>query len=212
MSSTVADVYKLAYQVTPIWLTGDPMNGVPGHMLPFAALSDPDLYREAVSPLFETGALALLDAETVIRDLDNAFGAFTVIPGGTLVNQVAAEYPWANQHVAANATIFEPLTVSLIWDTPMRGEGAWGRKYATITNVQSRLTEHNNNGGTYTVVTPSYIYENLILKSMADASRGTTPIPQNAWRFDFEKPLVRIVDLLNAQSQIDGQAQQGVDD
>ena len=134
------------------------------------------------------------------EDLDQAFGAFTVIPGGTLVNQTAATYPWANQHVAANATIFEPLTVSLIWDTPMRGEGAWGRKFATITNVQSRLTAHNNGGGTYTVVTPSFIYQNLILKGMTDSSRGSNPVPQNAWRFDFEKPLVRIEDLRAAQS------------
>ena len=45
-------------------------------------------------------------------------------------------------------------------------------KFAIITNVQSRLTSHNNDGGTYTVMTPSFIYQNLILTGMTDASRG----------------------------------------
>ena len=137
---------------------------------------------------------------SVSENLDNAFGAFTVIPGGTLVQQQAAQYPFANQHVAANATIFDPLQVSLIWDTPMRGPHAWTRKFATIGNVQAALTRHNNGGGTYAVVTPSFIYTDMIMKGMTNSSRGSNPIPQNAWRFDFEKPLIRIQDLLAAQS------------
>jgi hypothetical protein len=199
----VETVYKLAYQVTPIWLTGAPVT-TSGGMLPLAALTDPDLYRAAVGTLAEdllnAGAGYAYERDSVSIDLDNAFGFFTIMPQGTLIQQSPAQYPFANQKVASNATIFEPLTVSLLWDVPMKTPGAWSKKFATITNLQARLTFHNNNGGTYAVVTPSGIYTDLILTGLTDASRGTGPMPQNAWKWDFQKPMVRISDLIAAQS------------
>lgn len=203
---SVQTVYKLAFQVTPIWLTGAPVASAPGKMVPFAALTDPDLYRAAAGGAsaptrFIENASGGFD-DSPAWNLDNAFGAFTVLPGGTLVKQDPATFPFANQQVAANATIFDPLNVSLVWDTPMRGLNAWAAKFAIMGNVQARLTAHNNNGGTYTVVTPAYIYQNMLLTNLSDASRGGQPIPQNAWRFDFCKPLIRIQDLMEAQSAL----------
>jgi len=197
---SVQTVFKLAFQVTPIWLTGDPVASAPGQMIPFAALTDPDLYRMAAGNL--GGAPIDENTHSPAWNLDDAFGAFTVLPGGTLIRQEAATNPFANQHVASNATIFDPLNVSLVWDTPMRGLNAWNRKYAVMQNVQARLYAHNNGGGTFTVVTPAYIYTNMILEDLSDASRGGQPIPQNAWRFNFTKPLITLADLSAAQSAL----------
>jgi hypothetical protein len=135
-------------------------------------------------------------------DLDNAFGAFTVLPGGTLVSQTVAKYPFANQSVAANATITEPLTISVIMDAPMRGPSPWAMKQAIMTALKATLDSHNNAGGTYTVMTPAYMYTNLIMTALTDNSRGGNSLPQNAWRFDFEKPLVTMSDAQGAYNQL----------
>jgi hypothetical protein len=66
--------------------------------------------------------------------------------------------------------------------------------------VQATLANHNNAGGTYTVATPAFQYDNLIMTAMTDNSRGNNSLPQNAWRFDFEKPLVAGGDLNTAQN------------
>jgi hypothetical protein len=124
------------------------------------------------------------------------------LPGGTLVSQAIAKYPFANQWVAANATIREPLTISVIMDAPMRGPNAWAMKAMIMTSLQATLSNHNNNGGTYTVVTPAFMYTNLIMTALTDNSRGNNSLPQNAWRFDFEKPLVTLADLQGAQNQL----------
>lgn len=187
--------FKLSFQVSPIWLTGGLVAGPIDTMLPIIAITDYDLYQQALS--FQQNQ----NVQVAPTSLDEAYGAFTVLPGGNLVNQTPATYPFANQVVAANATIFEPLAVSLIWDTPMRKAG-WSTRYSKMTNLQSILTQHNNLGGLYTVVTPAFIYQNMILNSLTDASRGTNPIPQNAWRWDFSKPMIRLSDLANAQSAL----------
>jgi hypothetical protein len=44
------------------------------------------------------------------------------------------------------------------------------------------------------------MYENMVMISLTDNSRGNNSLPQNAWRFDFEKPLVTLADLQNAQN------------
>lgn len=183
---------QLSYQVCPIILTGGVASQLPGSMLPMLSLLNP-------STLGGPGASANLFPFSM-SDLDDAFGAFNVLPGGTLIAQSIAKYPFANQWVAANAVIREPLTLSLIMDSPMRGPNAWALKHMVFTTVQATLANHNNAGGTYTVVTPAFQYDNLIMTAMTDNSRGNNSLPQNAWRFDFEKPLVAGGDLTAAQN------------
>lgn len=180
---------QLSFQVCPIILTGGSAAQIPGGMLPILTL------------FFGTGANSL-GLPFNIGDLDDAFGAFNVLPGGQLVNQQISKYPFANQYVAANATIREPLTISVIMDAPMRGPQAWAFKQMIMTALKATLDNHNNLGGTYTVVTPAYMYDNLIMTSLTDNSRGNNSLPQNAWRFDFEKPLVALADIEGAQNQL----------
>jgi hypothetical protein len=179
---------QLSYQVCPIILTGGIAAQIPGGMLPMLSL------------LSAGGTATLLPFD--ISDLDDAFGAFNVLPGGTLVSQTIAKYPFANQFVAANATIREPLTLSVIMDAPMRGPNAWAIKQMVMTALKASLDTHNNLGGTYTVVTPANMYDNMIMTSLTDNSRGGNSLPQNAWRWDFERPLVALADLQGAQNQL----------
>jgi hypothetical protein len=144
------------------------------------------------------------------KSLDNAFGAFNVLAGGSLIQQTVAKYPFANQSYAANAILRDPLHVSLIWDTPMRGANAWGTKLTTMQSLKQRLDTHNNGGGTYIVVTPAYVYDNLVMLSLTDASRGSSNLPQNAWRFDFERPLIVLQELRKAQGALMSKLTNGV--
>jgi hypothetical protein len=132
------------------------------------------------------------------NDLDNAFGAFNVLPGGSLVTQSISKYPFANQFVAANAVIREPITVSVIMDAPMRGPKAFATKLRVMTTLKGILDKHNNLGGTYIILTPAYLYTNMVMTSLTDNSRGNNSLPQNAWRWDFERPLIALEDLQQA--------------
>jgi len=182
---------QLSYQVCPIILTGGAVTELPGGVLPMLSLLNP-VNMGTGAPLFPWQN---------INDLDDAFAAFNILPGGTLISQSIAKYPFANQWVAANAVIREPLTLSIIMDTPMRGPNAWAYKHMIFTALKATLDNHNNAGGTYTVATPAYQYDNLVMTSLTDNSRGNNSLPQNAWRFDFEKPLISMADLGAAQNQ-----------
>jgi hypothetical protein len=203
---------KLIFQVCPIFLTGGVASQQPGSILPLMWLTN----RSGDSSQGFSYNVAQLPP-LPITDLDDSFGSFNVIAGGTLVNQNIATYPFANQSIAANATVREPLSISVFMDTPMRtprgvfgtqGSGGqiptsvdpWSVKIAIMTALKGTLDLHNNLGGTYTVFTPAYMYTNLIMKSLTDASRAVSPnnnIPQNSWKFEFEKPLITL-DELNA--------------
>jgi hypothetical protein len=179
---------QLSYQICPIILTGGVSSQIPGGMLPMLSL-------------FAIGETTSLGLPFDIGNLDDAFGAFNVLPGGTLVSQTIGKYPFANQSVAANAVIREPLTLSVIMDAPMRGPNAWQIKHSVFTALKATLDYHNDSGGTYTIATPAYMYDNMIMTSLTDNSRGNNSLPQNAWRFDFERPLVALAELQGAQNQ-----------
>jgi hypothetical protein len=207
--------WKLSYQVSPIFLTGPPVSNVPNGMMPFLSIVSPSafpVFFDGTAPQQNFDLFSVLgsDATNNQNNLDNSFGAFNVLAGGSLVQQTVAKYPFANQAYAANAILRDPLHVSLIWDTPMRGANAWGQKMTVMQSVKQRLDSHNNGGGTYIVVTPAYVYDNLVMLSLTDASRGSSNLPQNAWRFDFERPLITLQDLRNAQSALMSKLTQGV--
>ena len=132
----------------------------------------------------------LLSGSGIDQTLDRFFARFMAMPGGTLINNQAATYPFANQAVAANAIIAQPLNVSLKMLCPVKTPAGYPIKLATITALQGTLAQHNNQGGLYSVVTPSYIYTNCIMTGMRDVSAGETKQAQYAWQLDFFQPLV----------------------
>jgi len=182
--------YKLAFQLSPIVLTGGVATGIPGSMLPIIALT------EAAS--FVTGLLS--GAEDV--ELDDFFAHFAPVPGSTLIDQQIGTYPFANQTVAANATIAQPLQLSMLMICPARDELGYATKLVTMMALKAALDQHNLSGGTYTVITPAYFYTNGILTGLRDVSNASTKQPQNAYQWDFTFPLLTLEAAQSAQNSL----------
>lgn len=182
-------IWQLAFQNSPIILYNGLAKNFPGHMLPLMALT------EAIN--FPAGLLSGGDQ----LSLDNSFANFEPI-GGTLLKQRFGRYPFANQGVAANAVIQDPLEVSIRMTSFAKGELGYFLKFAIMEALQLALYNHNTSEGTYIVMTPSHVYANCLMKDLREASTGITKQPQNAWIFDFEQPLLTLNDLESAQSSL----------
>lgn len=189
--------YKLAFEISPITLTGGIALNIPGGMLPLLAISQSGSY----SGLISGGANV---------DLDDYFANFFPLPGSTLIDQQIGHYPFANQTVAANAIIVQPLHVSLIMRVPVRDTGGYALKLAQMTAIQATLHQHNISGGTYTVATPSYFYTDCVMLDMVNQDSGETFQAQISWRLDFEQPLISLQDAANAQNVMMSQLTSGV--
>jgi hypothetical protein len=75
-------------------------------------------------------------------------------------------------------------------------------KLMTMQALQQTLSQHINQGGTFTVLTPSYIYVDALLSDLRDVSgQNNNGQPQVEWQWDFEQPLVS---AQAAQSQQNG--------
>lgn len=178
--SIFSTAFTLAYQISPILLTGGLAQDIPGQTLPIVAIT------EGVSLI--TGLLV----GSLPTSLSDFFAQFTVIPSGKLIRQQIGHYPFANQATAANAVITEPLTVSVRMDCPANGPGTYAAKIATLTALQAALSAHNAAGGLYTVLSPGFIYPNLIMTDLTDISGAGSAQVQYQWQFDFEQPLVTL--------------------
>lgn len=182
--------FKLAFQISPIILSSGIAINLPNGLLPIFAIT------EALN--FPLGLLS--GAENI--ELDGFFANFVPLPGATLVDIELGKYPFPNQAVAANATVAQPLVCSFLMHCPAKNAGGYAAKLVTMTALKSLLDQHNSLGGTYVLMTPSFISRNWIMKRMEDASLGTSAQLQNAWRLDFEKPLLTIGDANAAQSSL----------
>lgn len=182
LNSAFRDSYNLAFQVSPIILTG----GAVG-LMPVIGL---------------TGQLlALLQGGAGLEDF---YATYLPIPGSNVINNSVATFPFANQQVAANAIIEEPKHISLLMIAPVRATGGYLTKLAVFTSLQAAFQNHNRAGGTYTVMTPSFIYTNCIMTGMTDVTGGDTKQRQVQWQIDFFKPLVSMSDAQNAMNALTG--------
>lgn len=188
--SLFSTLFTLGYQTSPIILTGGIAASIPGQMLPIVVIT------EGVSLL--SGALT----GSLPSGLDQFFAQFTVIPSGKLISQLIGHYPLANQSVASNAVVTQPLDVSVRMDCPANAPGAYVTKLATLTALQAALSAHNAAGGLYTIATPSFIYTNCIMKDLTDISGAGSAQVQYQWQFDFEQPLVTLQAAQQAYSSL----------
>lgn len=182
--------YKLTFQLSPIIMTGGIASLIPGGMLPLVSIS------QAIDFTF-----GLLSGSSD-TDLDNFFANYQPLPGATLIDNQIGMYPFANQAVAANAIIAQPLKVSLMMIAPARDSGGYATKLATMMAMQSSFSQHNAQGGLYTVCTPSFFYTDCIMTGMIDVTPGASKQVQMAWRFDFVKPLVTLAQAAEAQGTL----------
>ena len=188
--------YKLNYEISPIILTGGIASKFIGGMLPLLALTQSLDFENLLSG----GSL----------DLDNAFGYFYPLPGTTLADNQIGNYPFANQQVAANAIIAQPLACEMLMRCPCRNENDYIIKTAVMTSVQQALKSHNILGGTYTVATPAFAFTNCILRNLGDVSGGESLQAQMAWKWSFIKPLVTLQDATIAYNALMSQLVAGV--
>ncbi len=189
-------IWKLGFQLSPIMLTGGIAGGL-GGMLPIIA------FTQAVD--FVAGILS----GTVDLEMDDFFAHFQPLPGSTLIDVELGNYPFANQTIAANAIIKQPLRLSMLMRCPVRNELSYFTKLATMTLLQQVLDYHSSNGGTYTVITPAQIYTNGILKTLRDVSDQESKQVQNAYMWDFEFPLITLAQAAQAQNSLMGQLTAG---
>src|SRR5882757_10025323 len=122
--------FKLANQITPIILTRGIATNL-GGALPIMAITE------------GLNLIAGILSGTENKELDDFFCNYAPIPGSTLINQQAATYPFANQAIAANATIAQPLNISMMMVCPAKNKFGFAAKLATMQTLQTTLAQHN---------------------------------------------------------------------
>lgn len=182
-------LWSVAFQKSPIILVNGLANFMPGGMLPIIAIT------EAVN-----FPLGLLTGGRV--GLDEMFADFAPAAGASLISQEIAKYPFANQAVAANATITMPLSIPMIMRVPAKQRFGYWSKFAIMMALAEALKLHNSNGGLFHVATPSYLYTDCILRDLRDVSGGESSQPQHTWQWDFEKPLITLSGAQRAQNSL----------
>lgn len=177
--------YDLAYQVSPIILVGGIASSAQGGLLPIVALY---------------GQMAILNSGTT--DPNAFFARYLPLPGSTLISNQVGMYPFANQNVAANALIAQPLTLSMLMIAPVNQPGGYLSKLSTFTALQNALQQHCIAAGTFSIATPAYVYANLILTAMTDVTHGENQQRQTEWQLDFIQPLLTAQAAAAAQSNL----------
>lgn len=176
--SLLETAFRLSFELSPVILVNGIATNIPGSLLPIITFTEAANFT-----------LGLLSGASVFN-LDNFFAHFKPAPGATLIANDVGQYPFANQAVAANAIIAKPLAVSLHMICPARGSLGYASKLATMIALRATLNQHILLGGTFTVLTPSYIYTNCLLNNMRHVSDAESKQSQVIWQLDFSQPLL----------------------
>jgi hypothetical protein len=189
----IGTAFKIAYELSPIYLTGGSssiIGSFPGQIVPFIAFTE-GLGLNLLLSVASGG-------ENI--ELDDFFAHFIPMPGTSLIDYQIATYPFANQAIAANAVIQQPLNISMRMICPVRNRLGYAAKIATMMLIKQALDQHNNTGGTYSILTPSYFYTDCVMMRMTDISGGSDVQAQHTWQLDFQQPLVTL-DAAQSASQ-----------
>ena len=173
-----ANSYWTQYQVNPIYLVG----GIAGAgMMAISSVLNAAGYPAGLT----SGSTATLG---------DTFGAFSVLPGGTLIDNEIAEYPFANATTAADAVITQPLHISLDMLVPSDGSAVTlNNRLSIMTALKTTLDNHVAQGGLFNVATPSFIYFNCLLVSLVDTTGADIGGQvQIRWQWNFRQPLVTL--------------------
>ncbi|EJU6209789.1 hypothetical protein N4Z01_003295 [Salmonella enterica] len=177
--SFTRELYKLGFEISPVILCDGVAQSIPGGMLPIVALTQSASYVSG-----------LMGGATALTDLDKYFCHWSAAAGTTMVDYDIGRYPFANQKVAANALLAQPLRVSMLMNAPVNENAGAMTKLVTLSALQAVLQGHANLGGTFIVATPAIIYSNCILKAVRDVTGSNEPLPQRQWLWEFEQPLI----------------------
>lgn len=179
-------LYRLSFEYSPIYFTGGMVSAwdkaLGNFGLPIIAVT------EALSVAGNTIQGILSGASVTLPD--QPFFTWRPMPGGTLWKSEVAEFPFYTNQIAANAQVQQPLNISMLGHCPASNSATFSIKLATMEALQAFISVHVNNGGTFTVATPSYVYTNCLLTQMSDVSAGETNQSQVSWQLDFTQPLL----------------------
>lgn len=209
--------FAAEYEISPILLVGGIAANAKGGALPISTFTQGPQSNSgfSITGLVEAAASGAVAGVTGVLStatgyLSSALGPaepqsfahFQPLPGGSLIDNQVAMYPFANQTVAANAIITQPLAVSMLMRCPASSSVPYSQKLTLIQALQTALAQHNALGGTYTVFTPAYIYTNCLLTAMRDVSGGESKQPQYDFQLDFLQPLVTLQQAQQAQNAL----------
>ncbi len=170
--------YELAFQKSPIFLTDGIASFVPGNILPIIAITESVNFAQNVL----SGNLNI--------NFDDFYANFYPLPGSKLHNLQIGTYPFANQKVAANAIIAQPLNISMRMNCTPRKPGGMITRTMTATALKNALDNHNFRGGSYTILTPSFMYTGCVMTGFTDITSGESKHQQTDWQLDFIQPLI----------------------
>jgi hypothetical protein len=188
MPSPGSAQWQLSYELSPIIFCGGIAAGIVNGKLPIISITESDNFPSGI-----TGSSGPLNPS-------DYFAHFLPLPGGTLLDNQLGNYPFANQAVAGNAIIAQPLVVSMLMICPARA--GYADAQGRMTALQSAFAQHGALGGTYSVVTPKFIYTNLILLRVPDVSTAESKQAQNSYQLDFIQPLLTLEQAQAAQSSL----------
>ena len=184
--------FQLAFQTCPIVLIA----GIAGTgVLSIAELLNPESKGSDATQAIAQAIASGQDPGAVQTGVSSsgAFGAFRVLPGGTLIENENAKYPLATMSVAANAIITAPLRVAVEMAAPAGDGVSLSQRLSIFTSLKNTLDNHIAAGGYFNVATPAYIYTDCLLLNLVDAS----DVPDGAqtqtrWVWNFERPLITL--------------------
>jgi hypothetical protein len=187
MSGSIA--WALSYELAPIVFCGGIAQNLPGGVMPITSITESDSFPQGI---FNNGGPL---------DINDYFAHFVPLPGGTLGENDIGKYPFANQAVAGNAIIAQPLVISALMICPVQDRG-WAAKSATMAALKGAFDQHDSLGGTYTYITPAFFYTNLVRLRMVDVSTASSKQPQTAYQLDFYRPLLTFEAAQQAQNTL----------
>lgn len=182
--------FVLSYQLSPIVLCGGIAQNMQGGVLPIISITEAQSFDAGVAN--SGGPLSL----------DDYFANFAPLPGSTLGENTIGEYPFANQAVAGNAIIAQPLVLSMLMFCPAKQPGGYAQVLATMTSLKTALDQHDSLGGTYTICTPKFYYTDGIRLRLVDVSSGESKQAQAAYQWDFRFPLLTLQAAQQAQNTL----------
>lgn len=196
--SILSTAYKLAYEISPVVLVDGLASLIPGGMLPIVTLTE--------GANLITGLLSGGDP----LNLDNFYAHWRPLSGSQFIRQDIGTYPFANQAVAANAVVQQPLQLSMLMVCPAKGSGAYVSKLMTMQSMFAAINLHNTSGGTYAIAMPAGLTTGLILRSVTDVTPEDPAQVQSQFRWDFEKPLISDAQAQQALSSLMSKLSGGV--
>lgn len=171
--------FRLAFEISPILLVDGIAASIPGGTMPIAVLTE---------------GVSIVDG-LLHGEIADQSTAFTPMAGTTLVQQDIGTLNFYNMVTAANSVVNRPNRVIMQMIRPASTKnGGYATKGITFAALKLALDKHNQSGGYYVVMTPSYIYTGCLLRTMIDVSGFSEQNKQvqHTWQLEFEQPLLSI--------------------